>query len=195
MYWSVSIILSSGSPFFHMGNCFVSPKLLRFFICQTTCTSPNSSSDNEAPYSIRRGRVAKQLLSLWPPFFSLSRGLSPTRRAGGLLRSNFFPYGPRVHKKKWLYSHFLLSRNDRIRTCDLSVPNRTLYQTEPHSDSIWFRKNFRTKSSYTLPHILHSGKCFFIFSATFFIFKQSLFQPLPEYIIHWFIYANFSLAS
>ena len=40
-------------------------------------------------------------------------------------------------KQKRLKKNFsLLSRSDKIRTCDLYVPNVALYQTEPHSDKI-----------------------------------------------------------
>ncbi len=35
----------------------------------------------------------------------------------------------------YTYVLFYRSRRDRIRTCDLSVPNRTLYQAEPHAVS------------------------------------------------------------
>ena len=33
-------------------------------------------------------------------------------------------------------SLFILSRGDKIRTCDLCVPNAALYQTEPRDDFV-----------------------------------------------------------
>lgn len=40
---------------------------------------------------------------------------------------------PNIHKDSGFSNK---NRSDRIRTCDLYVPNVALYQAEPHSDKI-----------------------------------------------------------
>ncbi len=59
-----------------------------------------------------------------------------------LRRPLLYPTELRTHKKEPSLVSFMtdsldpipsVRRRDRIRTCDLSVPNRTLYQTEPHA--------------------------------------------------------------
>ena len=46
----------------------------------------------------------------------------------------------------YTYVLFFRSRRDRIRTCDLSVPNRTLYQAEPHAVRCYMDYYISTKN-------------------------------------------------
>ena len=65
-----------------------------------------------------------QVIDLRFPFKRVM-GIEPTYPAwkAGVLPLNY---------TRMLYSFTLLNRGDRIRTCDLLVPNQALYQAKPH---------------------------------------------------------------
>ncbi len=41
----------------------------------------------------------------------------------------------RINTESSVFMRFIRSRGDKIRTCDLCVPNAALYQTEPHLEN------------------------------------------------------------
>ena len=101
------------------------------------------------------------------------------------------------NKKEITNCNLLKHRSDKIRTCDLYVPNVALYQTEPHSDKIgnlpkqipsygkgtWTPTN-RVRvccaANYTIPHYLSFVCC--LFQTTWLLYQSyRKMQPLFWY--------------